>query len=101
MKIFIKNLIIYLARDLKRLQETGITHILNVTREWQTYHEAHFIHHNLPVIDVTDESIDHLFDIAFEWIEQARKENGKVLVHCVVGKSRSASIVIGMLQTAI
>lgn len=32
-------------------------------------------------------------------IESALKENKKVLVHCLMGKSRSASIVLGYLMT--
>lgn len=40
--------------------------------------------------------VDH-FDDVNEWIDKIRKENGKVLVHCEAGMSRSASLIIGYL----
>ena len=35
---------------------------------------------------------------AFEFIEQAKSRNGKILIHCVKGISRSPAIAIGYLM---
>ncbi|GAA5946181.1 hypothetical protein JCM10213_001632 [Rhodosporidiobolus nylandii] len=59
---------------------------------------------NIAVLDmknVADDGIDSIrpcIDEALEVIENARLQGGKILVHCKVGVSRSASIVIAYLM---
>ncbi|WVR04032.1 hypothetical protein IAU60_001031 [Kwoniella sp. DSM 27419] len=55
----------------------------------------------LDLTDVRDDGNDPLRPViarACAWIEQARREGGTALVHCRVGVSRSASIVIAYLM---
>lgn len=51
----------------------------------------------LDIQGVCDDGIDTLepqLEPACEWIENARKSGGKVLVHCRVGVSRSATVTV-------
>lgn len=54
----------------------------------------------LDIKGVCDDGIDSLepqLPPICEWIDEARKEGGKVLVHCRVGVSRSATVTVGAL----
>jgi len=55
----------------------------------------------LDIKGVSDDGIDSLrpqFAPICDWIEKARQENGKVLVHCRVGVSRSATVTIAYVM---
>ncbi|WVQ73811.1 hypothetical protein IAR50_003392 [Cryptococcus sp. DSM 104548] len=55
----------------------------------------------LDLMDVRDDGNDPLRPViahACEWIEAARQSGGRILVHCRVGVSRSASIVIAYMM---
>ncbi|OXG71453.1 hypothetical protein C349_07178 [Cryptococcus neoformans var. grubii Br795] len=55
----------------------------------------------LDLTDVRDDGNDPLRPViarACEWIEEARARGGRILVHCRVGVSRSASIVIAYMM---
>jgi len=49
-------------------------------------------------MDLPDTDIVSHFDECFAFIDTARDTGGRVLVHCMAGVSRSASIVIGYLM---
>lgn len=69
-------------------------HILNVTREIDNFFPGMFDYFNVRVYD--DEKTDLLkhWDNTFKYIQRAKLEGSKVLVHCKMGISRSASVVI-------
>ncbi|XP_066997618.2 protein phosphatase Slingshot isoform X3 [Anabrus simplex] len=88
------------ASNLEELQKNGVGHILNVTREIDNFFPGMFIYQNIRVYD--DEKTDLLkhWDDTFKYITNAKKEGSKVLVHCKMGVSRSASVVIAYAMKA-
>lgn len=54
---------------------------------------------NIPVIDNCEQNLTPYLDEAVAFIRRALAEGGRVLVHCMAGRSRSASLVIAYLMT--
>ncbi|KAL0272423.1 UNVERIFIED_CONTAM: hypothetical protein PYX00_005397 [Menopon gallinae] len=88
------------ASNHEELQKNGVRHILNVTREIDNFFPGMFNYLNIRVYD--DEKTDLLkhWDDTFKYISRARAEGSKVLVHCKMGVSRSASVVIAYAMKA-
>ncbi|NXF12367.1 SSH1 phosphatase, partial [Smithornis capensis] len=82
------------ASNLEELQRSGIDYILNVTREIDNFFPGLFVYHNIRVYD--EETTDLLahWNEAYHFINKAKKNHSKCLVHCKMGVSRSASTVI-------
>ncbi|NWI93687.1 SSH1 phosphatase, partial [Pitta sordida] len=82
------------ASNLEELQGSGIDYILNVTREIDNFFPGLFSYHNIRVYD--EETTDLLahWNEAYHFINKAKKNHSKCLVHCKMGVSRSASTVI-------
>jgi hypothetical protein len=72
------------ARDLVRLREAGVTHIVNCTEEVPNYHEAAFTYLWLQLAD-PDPRMHRHFDKACAFIDEGRRKGG-VLVHCFAAK---------------
>lgn len=77
-----------------------VGHILNVTREIDNFFPGTFDYLNIRVYD--DEKTDLLkhWDNTYKYISKAKKDGSKVLVHCKMGVSRSASVVIAYAMKA-
>lgn len=73
---------------------------MNVTREIDNFFPGMFNYLNIRVYD--DEKTDLLkhWDNTFKYINKAKNEGSKVLVHCKMGISRSASVVIAYAMKA-
>jgi len=89
------------ASNLLRLQEAGITHILNVADDVENYfiHMTDtFTYRGLKVKDFgADQGISRVFPEAFEFVRAARERNGTLLVHCYAGQNRSVTVVLAIL----
>jgi protein-tyrosine phosphatase/rhodanese-related sulfurtransferase len=82
------------AANRERLNELGVTHVLNVTSHLPLHFENEGItYKRIPATDSGSQNLKQYFSEAINFIESARKSNGKVLVHCQAGVSRSPTIV--------
>ena len=86
------------ASNLEELRQNGITHVLNSTREIDNFFPAHFVYHNVREYDEEATDLLKYFDGTYKFIRAAREKEGKVLVHCKMGISRSASVTISYLM---
>ncbi|KAE8353917.1 protein-tyrosine phosphatase-like protein [Aspergillus coremiiformis] len=85
--------------DKAALEKENITHILSVLR-LQPQEEtkfAGFQHHSIEVDDIYNENLLEHFPSAIKFIQSGLDAGGGVLVHCTMGKSRSATICIAYL----
>jgi len=86
------------AASKERLTELGVTHVLNVTAHLPLHFEDDGITYmRLPASDSGSQNLKQYFSEAIRFIESAQASNGKVLVHCQAGVSRSPSIVAAYL----
>ena len=94
------------ARNFAEIIRLNISHIINVSDTLENYFEneldfqggTRFKYLKISIPDSPKIIITDYFPTAFKFIEDAIINEGKVLVHCFAGKSRSASIVIGYLM---
>lgn len=83
---------------LKFLFVFRISCILNVTAEIDNFFPDMFRYMNIPVIDNEETDLLRYFNDSYRFISQALKEDKNVLVHCKMGISRSATIVIAYVM---
>ncbi len=76
------------------LKNNEITHILTTVLGIEPMYPEDFVYMNIPTRDNTEEHLDFYLDECVDFIVDAIKNNGKILVHCSYGISRSSSIVI-------
>ncbi|ODM91240.1 Dual specificity phosphatase DUPD1 [Orchesella cincta] len=99
------------ARNVLTLEKLGITHVLNCaylptpfTDNGETS-ESYYKDRNfpceflgIPALDYPSYKISQWFEESSQFIHDGLKSKGKVLVHCQVGVSRSATLVIAYLM---
>lgn len=85
------------ASNVKELKALGITHIITAVLGVSPQYPKDFEYLIIPVMDVESESIKPYLQNATYFIDTALYRGGKVLVHCMCGVSRSATVVAAWL----
>merc|ERR1719461_922244 len=82
------------------LTRNKITNILCIGWELRKPHENFFEYlYYGNILDAAEQELIHLFEECHKFMENALIENrGKILVHCQLGVSRSATIIISYLM---
>lgn len=80
------------------LKENKITHIVNAASELKNNFPDTIKYYNANLEDSRNEALLKRAVCGVLFIELAMKTGGRVLVHCYLGRSRSASIVIYYLM---
>ncbi|XP_077992339.1 dual specificity protein phosphatase 1-like [Glandiceps talaboti] len=83
------------------LDVLGITTLLNVSTTCPNYFPDDFTYKVVPVDDTSSANISQWFIDAIEFIDSVKVNNGRVLVHCHAGISRSATICLAYLMRAL
>ncbi|XP_060896320.1 dual specificity protein phosphatase 19-like [Labrus mixtus] len=86
------------AQDFDTLQRHKVSHVLNVAYGVNNLFPDQFVYKTLEILDLPDTDITTYLGECSSFIDQAREQDGVVLVHCNAGVSRASSIVIGYLM---
>lgn len=86
------------AGDTSLLRGLGVSKVLNVTLQAAGPEPQGIAYRQLPASDSGQQNIKQYFEEAFSFIEEARKTNCAVLVHCQAGVSRSPTIAIAYIM---
>ncbi|KAF9165287.1 hypothetical protein DFQ26_000335 [Actinomortierella ambigua] len=92
------------TKDLVRLQEAGITHIVSLwdpaeRKILKTHHSERFQYLHLDIADALTQNLITNFPLVKRFMDQALLEqHGRVLVNCMNGISRSPAFVIAYLM---
>lgn len=94
---------IYSAENAHTLDSFGITHVLSamcgtVVIPHHTTSGTHIKHCKIPLVDTPFSELAGFLPTSTSFVREAlRDENARVLVHCVKGVSRSASVIAAFL----
>jgi len=83
---------VYAAHNTIELKKLNITHIVNVACGVAPAYPEDFTYLHIPLLDCASENIQDHFHKTSTFIQNALEEGGRVLVHCLKGVSRSATI---------
>lgn len=80
------------------LKENKITHILVCGSDLEIHYADFFKYKIVNILDHDNEDIKKYFNDCYEFIEEAVKNDKKILIHCSAGISRSATITCAYLM---
>ncbi|CEF63269.1 Dual specificity phosphatase, catalytic domain and Protein-tyrosine/Dual specificity phosphatase domain and Atypical dual specificity phosphatase family and Dual specificity phosphatase, subgroup, catalytic domain-containing protein [Strongyloides ratti] len=82
-----------------KIRKLGITHIIDCTNipKPKKFNDIKYL--QIPINDGETEKIEAYFDTVVEFVREAKDSNGKVLIYCSAGVSRSPTLAIISLMT--
>merc|ERR1712133_32385 len=95
------------AKNKSYLKRAGITHVVNtaqgrrfatVDTDAEFYADVGITYMGISCLDLPDQTIKDYFIDTANFIDEALNQGGKVLVHCFMGVSRSATIAASFLM---
>ncbi|XP_030628312.1 dual specificity phosphatase DUPD1-like [Chanos chanos] len=95
------------ALERHNLEKMGVTHILNAAEgKWNSvatgpdyYRDMNIVYYGVEAEDVPTFNLSEFFYPTAQFIDQAlSKPENKLLVHCVMGRSRSATLFLAYLM---
>ncbi|KAF9419924.1 dual specificity phosphatase 12, partial [Entomortierella beljakovae] len=86
------------AGNRELLQEHGITHVVQITDLILPQFPGVFVYKTIAVPDLDETNLIKYFPDTYKFIQGAIDGNGKVLVHCMAGASRSVTILCAYLM---
>ncbi|CAE7366367.1 DSPTP1B [Symbiodinium natans] len=85
------------ASSLEGLQQLGITHIMNCCERVPCKFRSRITYKVVAVMDTKSSDIREFIPEALAFIDEVVANGGKILVHCMVGASRSVALVLAWL----
>ncbi|CAF0917124.1 unnamed protein product [Didymodactylos carnosus] len=85
------------AQNRDRLNQHHITHIVNATPDIPCKWENDYRYLRVSILDLLSENIRQHFIPVSNFIDEAVRNNGNVLVHCSAGISRSPTLVLAYM----
>ncbi|XP_044497928.1 dual specificity protein phosphatase 1B isoform X1 [Mangifera indica] len=86
------------ANNKDALKSSNVTHVLTVANLGKPPFPNDFVYKVVEVMDREDTNLMLYFDECFNFIDEAKRLGGGVLVHCFMGISRSVTIVVAYLM---
>ena len=86
------------SQDTTVIRQLGITHIVNASNRAAPNKFTYITYFNVDIEDTENQDISANFEECNKFISRARNSGGHVLVHCMVGVSRSPTLVIHHLM---
>jgi len=85
------------STNLELLKGLGITHILSVIPTFNPPYPENFTYLHIPAYDDDSQNMVPWFEKTNAFIQNVLTQRGKLLLHCMVGRSRSVCIFIAFL----
>ena len=85
------------ACDKNDLKDLNVTHILNCAIECYNRYPNEFVYCHIKLNDLPSFNLNPYLNQAINFIDNAHKNNGNILIHCQLGISRSTSCVIAFM----